>query len=93
MALEGLDPADIAVVFPPYLSPAALDELAASIGIPRSRFVDLASDNELVADPFTSSLPYGLEQARQHGLVRPGDIALIVTVGSGIQVGCTTYRF
>jgi 3-oxoacyl-[acyl-carrier-protein] synthase III len=89
LALEGLDPADIAVVFPPYLSPAALDELAASIGIPRSRFVDLAVDT----DPFTSSLPYGLEQARQHGLARPGDIALIVTVGSGIQVGCTTYRF
>lgn len=89
LALEGLDPADIAVVFPPYLSQAALDELASRIGIPRSRFVDLAVDS----DPFTSSLPYGLEQARQHGLARPGDIALIVTVGSGPQVGCTTYRF
>jgi len=89
LTLEGLDPADIAIVFPLKLSPAALDELAARIGVPRSRFVDLAVDT----DPFTSSLPYGLEHARRHGLARPGDIALIVAVGSGVQVGCTTYRF
>ncbi len=89
LALEGLDPCDIAVVFPPHLSPAGLDELAAQIGLPRSRFVDLGADG----DPFTSSLPYGLEQARQHGLAQPGDIALIMTVGSGVTVGCATYRF
>jgi len=89
LALERLDPADITIVFPPYLSPAALDELATRIGIPRSRFVDLAVDT----DPFTSSLPYGLEYARRRGLARPGDIALIIAAGSGIQVGCTTYRF
>ncbi len=93
LALEGLDPGDIAVVLPPYLSPEALDEMAAEIGIPRSRFVDLGSDDELDSDPFTSSLPYALEQARRQGLARPGDVALIVTVGSGVQVGCTTYRF
>jgi 3-oxoacyl-[acyl-carrier-protein] synthase III len=89
LTLEGLDPSDVAVVLPPHLSPTALDELAAQIGIPRSRFVDLAVDT----DPFTSSVPYGLEHARRHRLVQPGDIALIVTVGSGVQVGCTTYRF
>ena len=89
LMLEGLDPSDIAVVLPPHLSPAALDELSARIGIPRSRFVDLAVDT----DPFTSSVPYGLENARRHRLARPGDIALIVAVGSGVQVGCTTYRF
>ena len=89
LTLEGLDPSDIAVVFPPHLSPAALDELAAQIGIPRSRFVDVGVD----PDPFTSSLPYELEHARRHGLARPGDIALILTVGSGVTVGCATYRF
>ena len=89
LALEGLNPADIAVVLPPYLSPEPLDELAAQLGIPRSRFVDLAADS----DPFTSSVPYGLEQARRQGLARPGDIALILAAGSGVEVGCTTYRF
>lgn len=89
LTLEGLDPTDIAIVLPPYLSPTALDELAARIGIPRSRFADLDAG----ADPFTSSVPYGLEHVRRQGQVRPGDIALIVAVGSGVQVGCTTYRF
>lgn len=86
---EGLDPADVALVFPPYLPQPALTELAASIGIGKSRFVDAGVD----ADPFTSSLPYALEHARRYGLAEPGDIALIVTVGSGVEVGCATYRF
>ena len=30
---------------------------------------------------------------REQGLVQPGDIGLIVAVGSGIQVGCATYYF
>jgi amino acid adenylation domain-containing protein len=93
LALEGLEPADIAVVIPPHLPPEALDRLAAEIGVPRARFVNFGSDDGLHGDPFTSSVPYGLEQARRRGLARPGGIALIVTVGSGVQVGCTTYRF
>ncbi|ORV58912.1 non-ribosomal peptide synthetase [Mycobacterium europaeum] len=91
LTVEGLDPSDVAVVFPPYLSPSALDELAAQTGIARSRFVDLGSDGEL--DPFTSALPYGLQRARSSGLVHPGDVALILAAGSGVQVGCATYRF
>lgn len=89
LTLEGLDPTDIAVVLPPYLPPTALDELAARIGIPRARFADLDAGT----DPFTSSLPSGLGHLRRRGLTRPGDITLIVAVGSGVQVGCTTYRF
>jgi 3-oxoacyl-[acyl-carrier-protein] synthase III len=89
LKLEGLDRSEIAVVFPPHLSLADRTELAARIDIPRSRFVDLAADT----DPFTSSLPYGLEHAWRHDLVSSGDIGLIVTVGSGVQVGCAIYRF
>ena len=77
------------VVFPPYLSPADGTELAERINIPRSRFVDLVTDT----DPFSSSVLYGLEHALRHKLVQPGDIGLIISVGSGLQVGCATYRF
>ncbi|UXA07682.1 amino acid adenylation domain-containing protein [Mycobacterium sp. SMC-2] len=93
LTLEGLDPSDIAVVLSPQLSTAELDELAAQIGIPRARFVEFGSDDEPDTDLFTSSLPYGMDYARRHMLARPGDIALILTVGSGVTVGCTTYRF
>jgi 3-oxoacyl-[acyl-carrier-protein] synthase III len=89
LKLEELDCSEIAAVFPPCLSDADRTELAARLNIPRSRFVDLATE----ADPFSSSVPYGLQQARRKKLVRSGDIGLIVTVGSGVQIGCAIYRF
>jgi amino acid adenylation domain-containing protein len=89
LKLEELDASEIAAVFPPYLCSADRTELAARLRIPSSRFVDVATD----ADLFSSSLPYGLQYAWRHKLVRPGDIGLIVGVGSGVQVGCATYRF
>jgi 3-oxoacyl-[acyl-carrier-protein] synthase III len=93
LKLEELDSSEIAAVFPPSLSPADRTELAARLRIPSSRFVDLAADTAAGTDLFSSSLPYGLQHASRHKLVKPGDIGLIVSVGSGVQVGCATYRF
>lgn len=89
LRLESLDPADIAVAFPPHLAAADLTEMARRINIPRSRLVEVDAD----ADLFTSSVPYALNHALAHQRVSPGDIGLIVSVGSGVQVGCATYRF
>jgi 3-oxoacyl-[acyl-carrier-protein] synthase III len=89
LKLEELDCSEIAAVFPPYLCNADRTELAARLNIPSSRFVDLAAES----DPFSSCLPYGLQQAWRQKLVKSGDIGLIVSVGSGVQVGCATYRF
>ncbi len=89
LELEGLNRSEIALVFPPFLPPADRTELARRIDIDRSRFVELPDD----ADSFTSSVPLGLQHAWQNKLVKRGDIGLIVSVGSGLQVGCTTYRF
>jgi 3-oxoacyl-[acyl-carrier-protein] synthase III len=89
LRLEGLARSDIAVVIPPFLSAGDRNELAKRISIDSARFVEVSGDR----DPFTSSVPFGLKQAGQHGLVSSGDLALIITVGSGLQVGCATYRF
>jgi 3-oxoacyl-[acyl-carrier-protein] synthase III len=89
LMLEGLHYSDIACVFPPFLPSADRIELAGLIAIDSSRFVELSADS----DPFTSSLPQGLEHAWRNRMVKSGDIGLIVSVGSGLQVGCTTYRF
>jgi phthiocerol/phenolphthiocerol synthesis type-I polyketide synthase C len=102
LKLEELDCSEIAAVFPPHLSSADRTELAARLRIPSARFVnpaaDLAVDDDSAdaatgSDLFTSSLPYGLQHAWRRQLVRPGDIGLIVAVGSGVQIGCATYRF
>ncbi len=92
LTAETLEPADITLVFGPYLPGAAVDDLAARIGVDRSRFVDSEAQGQ-TSDPFTSTLPYQLADARRRGLVKPGDIALIMAAGSGVEVGCTTYRF
>jgi amino acid adenylation domain-containing protein len=89
LKLEAIAPSDIAAVFPPQLSQPDREELATRLGIASSLFVTPATD----ADPFSSSVPHGLQHAWQHGLVGSGDVGLIVSVGSGLQVGCTTYRF
>jgi amino acid adenylation domain-containing protein len=89
LKLEEIDCSEIAAVFPPHLTDVDRTELAARLNIPSSRFVDLAAE----ADPFSSCLPQALQQARRQGLVKSGDVVLIVTVGSGVQVGCATYRF
>ncbi|HEX4393980.1 MAG TPA: amino acid adenylation domain-containing protein [Mycobacterium sp.] len=89
LKLEAIAPSDVAAVFPPHLSQPDREELATRLGVASSLFVAPATD----ADPFSSSVPHGLQHAWQHGLVSAGDVGLIVSVGSGLQVGCTTYRF
>jgi amino acid adenylation domain-containing protein len=89
LKVEAIAPSDIAAVFPPHLSQPDREELAIRLGIASSLFVAPATDT----DPFSSSVPHGLQHAWQHGLVNSGDVGLIVSVGSGLQVGCTTYRF
>ena len=87
--LEAIAPSDIAAVFPPHLSQPDREELATRLGVASSLFVAPATDT----DPLSSSVPHGLQHAWQHGLVKSADVGLIVSVGSGLQVGCTTYRF
>lgn len=90
LAAEGLDPAQIDVVLPPQVSPEFITDLSDRIGVPRERFVDIAVPG---ADYFTSSVPFGLQHAEHHGLLRPGRVGLLIAVGSGVQVGCATYYF
>jgi amino acid adenylation domain-containing protein len=89
LKLEAIAPSEVAAVFPPHLSQPDREELATRLGIASSLFVAPATDT----DPFSSSVPHGLQHAWQHGLVGSGDVGLIVSAGSGLQVGCTTYRF
>jgi 3-oxoacyl-[acyl-carrier-protein] synthase III len=88
LSIEKLDLAQIKVILPPQISAQFITSLSAKMNISRDKFVDVARK-----DLFTSSLPYALEQIREQDLVKPGDIGLIITVGSGIQVGCATYYF
>ncbi len=89
LRVEQLGVSQIKVILPPQISPAFITALSNTMNLSRDRFVDPAHGGDL----FTSSLAYTLQYVREQHLVKPGDIGLIINVGTGIQVGCATYYF
>jgi 3-oxoacyl-[acyl-carrier-protein] synthase III len=90
LSQEGLSLADFDVVLPPQISPAFNQKLAERLGVPLEKFVDYACEGQ---DLFTNSLPFSLQQAQATGRAKAGDLGLVISVSSGIQAACTTYRF
>jgi len=90
LQLEQLDLNRIDTVFPPQVSSGFITRLSETLHLPREKFVDVVGEGH---DLFSSSLPYALEHALTNGLVKPGDTGLMISVGSGIQVGCAIYHF
>lgn len=90
LELEGLKLSDVKVVLPPQISPGFISSLADSMSVDREKFVDVSSEGE---DLYTSSIPYMMQYAKNNDLVKSGDIGLIISAGSGIQVGCALYYF
>ena len=90
LSLEQLDLAQVSVILPPQISAQFIARLSDTLNISRDKFVDIAHAGN---DLYTSSLPYTLQHVREQNLVQPGDVGLIITAGSGIQVGCATYYF
>jgi amino acid adenylation domain-containing protein len=90
LKVENLDRSQIKVVLPPQISPEFVSSLSDELGFEKDIVVDVAREN---ADLFTSSLPYALQHVQEQHRVQPGEIGLIITVGSGIQVGCAIYYF
>ena len=77
-------------IVPQQISPGFVDALGEFLGIESSRMVNVARRD---SDLFNASLPSAIGHLTDNGLAKNGDNALIIGVGSGIQVGCTTYRF
>lgn len=77
-------------VFPPQISTTFIHLLSEKLGLGFDKFIDVAGDGP---DLFSSSIPYGMEYGFEIGLIKPGDIGLLIAVGSGIQVGCAIYHF
>jgi 3-oxoacyl-[acyl-carrier-protein] synthase III len=87
---EKLQRGEIALVLPPLGSSEFVALLAEVLELPRSRFLEVEDGG---GDYFTSSLGYGLKSALSSKRARPGEIGLILTAGSGGQIGACTYRF
>jgi len=88
--IEQLPISQVKLVLPPQISSAFITALSEKMRLGKEGFVAVSRDDQ---DLFTSSLPYALQYVREQNLVKPGDVGLIIAVGTGIQVGCATYYF
>lgn len=91
LAAEGLDVSQIAAFFPPQRSSRLLSQLSQHMKIDKDKFINVKRRNN--NDLLSSSLPCSLRAALDHGVVKNGDIGLMISVGSGIQVGAAVYYF
>jgi 3-oxoacyl-[acyl-carrier-protein] synthase III len=87
---EGLSPNDLCAVLPPQISPAFVTALRHRLPVSSDIIVDTALGDQ---DLFTSSLAYSLQELYKTNPPRPGDIGMMLGVGTGIQTGAVLYYF
>lgn len=87
---ERLRMEDIKVILPPQISTSFVPALAQALVVETSRFVNLAVDDGGLS---SSSLAHSFVELGRTGHVAPGDVGLVISVGSGLQVGAATYYF
>ena len=90
LQLGELDLSQVARVFPPQISSGFIAKLGKALHLPDEKLINTVQEGP---DLFSSSLPSAIAYARENGLVKSGDVGLIIAVGSGIQVGCAIYHF
>jgi 3-oxoacyl-[acyl-carrier-protein] synthase III len=87
---EAITLSDIDWIIPPFISDAFTTSLAQLFDDHSDKLI--AIDNP-GCDLYTSSIPYGLSELLSCGKAEDGDICLIISVGSGIQIGFGLYYF
>ena len=90
LILEVLKREQVTVVLGPQLGEAFNAGLSHCLGIDAAKFVDSGHRGK---DLLTCGLVHTLAFARQEQKVKVGDIGLLISVGSGLQVGCAIYYF
>jgi 3-oxoacyl-[acyl-carrier-protein] synthase III len=78
------------VILPPQISKGFVSTVADLLGVDRDKVIDVTRED---GDLFNASLPSAMAHVLKNGLASPGHKALIISVGSGIQVGCAIYNF
>lgn len=86
---RALSRSDISFVVAPQISRDFLTRVSEELDLDPAMFVDATREKDL----FTASTIFALQRAEQEGRATPGTMALVVEVGSGIQVACATYRY
>ncbi|MBO0607496.1 ketoacyl-ACP synthase III [Myceligenerans salitolerans] len=90
MSKAGVTWEEIGFVAVHQVAVAYLDDVFASLGVPRERAIVTIGDHGNVA---SASLPLQLSLAEQTGRLRRGDVALLVGLAGGISMGAMVVRW
>lgn len=86
---EGLSMDDIRVIMPPQISGAFVSAFSSRLNLPESKVVNLHDDQNY----YTCSTVFAVKHAVEAGMAQPGDIALILEAGAGLQIAAALYQF
>lgn len=86
----GLRIEDFRWIIAPQISHSFLQELAVKLEAPKDKFPLALNASK---DLYTSSLAYSFWNIFEENKANEGDLGLVISAGSGIQVGCAVYHF
>ncbi len=81
---------DVRLLLPPQISSGFVRDVARRLEFAADAVVNVAVDGQDLA---TSSTPVTLQAVWERKLAQPGDLGLIINVGSGVQVAAAIYQF
>jgi 3-oxoacyl-[acyl-carrier-protein] synthase III len=90
LAAQEYSATEIDWFLPTQHSSKSIQEIAAQLGIDRSKLIDLEPDR--LGNPLSSLFPLALSRGMAAKQFKPGDKILIASVCPGLQVGCAIYR-
>jgi len=90
LRINGLGLEDVSMIVPHQATAGVLKRIAEALNIPFSR---IQTNLESYANTAGATVPLLLDQVNRRGLLREGDLLLLVSIGAGWTWGASLYRW
>ena len=87
---HGLTVSDISLLVSHQANARILDAAAARLGLPPEKVI---RNIDKYGNTTAATIPLALTDAQEQGLLKPGELILIVSVGAGLTVGSCLFRW
>ncbi len=89
LAEAGVKPDDIALVIPHQSNLRIIESARLRLGLPKGR---VFTNIQRYGNTSAASIPIGLDECRESGRIKPGDLVLLVAFGAGLTWGSALIR-